>query len=90
MFKNKEKNKNKSKQRKQIENQKNNNNTYAPKRIFWNGNIFGMKLRYVERNCIIWNKIEIVRIKINKKECAGSVPMRNVPLQREDTINDYH
>ena len=49
---------------------------------------FGMKNNYLEWNCVIWNEIEIVRIKINKKECSRSVPMRNVPLHREENWLD--
>ena len=45
---------------------------------------FGIKIRYLEWNCIIWKEIEIFRINMNKKEYSGSVPMRNVPLHRED------
>ena len=49
-----------------------------------------------ERKSIFWNEIalyicteiEICRIKINKKECSRSVPMRNVPLHREEIAQD--
>ena len=40
--------------------------------IFWNeSELIGMKLKYV-------------RSKMNKKECSRRVPIRNVPLHRED------
>ena len=44
-------------------------------------------------NYSIWNEIELFRIKMNKKECSRSVPIRNVPLHREDqrvTIETQH
>ena len=44
---------------------------------------FGMKLHY-----IYVLKLKYVGIKIHKKECCRSVPMRNVPLHREEIAQD--
>ena len=45
---------------------------------------FRMNNNYLEWNCIIWNEIEVFTIQINKKEFSRSVPIRNVPLHREE------